>query len=100
MRRCQRRVALLTSLAAAFVEPDPCGEAVLLGERHRQLEEVGATAVVETVSVEVRGCESYVDFAVDLCPQLALDVGQPRFCEERALGRRVDRELVRVGVEQ
>ena len=63
--------------------------------------DVGAAAVGETVPVEVRGCQSYVDHGVDLCAQLAFDVGQLGLCEERgALGRRVDVELVGVGVEQ
>ena len=35
------RFSLLASLAAAVVEPDPCGEAVLLGECHAQVEDVG-----------------------------------------------------------
>jgi hypothetical protein len=95
------RFALLASLTAAVVEPDPCGEAVLLGESHRQVKDVGAAAVGEAMPVEVRGCQSYVDHGVDLCAQLAFDVGQLGLSEERgALGPRVDEELVGVRVEQ
>jgi hypothetical protein len=49
---------LPASLAAAVVEPDPCGKAVLVGERHRQVEDVGAAAVGEAVPVEVCGCQT------------------------------------------
>jgi hypothetical protein len=91
----------MRSLAAAAVERDASGEAVLLCERHRQFEDVGAAAVGEAVPVEVRGCQSYVDHGVDLCAELAFDLGQLGRSEERgALARHVDEELVRVGVEQ
>jgi hypothetical protein len=64
------RLSLLASLAAAVVEPYASGKAVLLSERHGQVEDVGAAAVGETVPVEVRGCQSSVDHSVDLCAQL------------------------------
>jgi hypothetical protein len=48
---------------------------VLLGERHRQVEDVGAAAVGDAVPVEVRGCQPNVDHGVDLRAQLAVDVG-------------------------
>jgi hypothetical protein len=93
--------ALLASFAATFVEPDPWGEAVLLRKRHRQVVDIGAAAVGEAVPVEVCGCQSRVDHRVDLCAQLAFDVGQLGLCEECcALRGRVDVELVRLGVEQ
>src|SRR5438552_11860355 len=82
------RLSALASLAAAVIEPDPNGEAVLLGERHRQVENVGAAAVGEAVPIEVRGCQPYIDNGVDLCAQLAFDLGQLGRCEERgALSR-------------
>jgi hypothetical protein len=50
------------------------------------------------VPVEVRGCQSRVDRRVDLCAQLALDVGQLGLSEERrALLGGVDVKLVGLG---
>ena len=95
------RFALLASLAAAVVERDARCEAVLVGEPHGQVEDVGAAAVGEAVPVEVRGCQSRVDHGRDLCAQLAFDVARRRPCEERvALGRRVDVELGGVWIEE
>ena len=77
------------------------GRADILDLSMALAKEYGAAAVGETVPVEVRRCQASVDHGVDLCAQLAFDLGRIGRCEERgALGRRIDVELGGVGVEQ
>lgn len=55
------RLALLTSRAATVVEPRTRSEAVLRSEHHRQVKDVGPTAVREAVPIEVCRCQTGIE---------------------------------------